>query len=109
MPRSCIALHEGQRCGARARPGQDFCFQHHPHPFVARQCEYFNRLGERCRCTVIRGQNHCFTHSPRNRHATRPAIPIVPRTRRQKAQARLFIFSNLARWKTIPPEIQQDQ
>jgi len=95
MPRFCTALDQNRPCPCRALPGQLFCYAHHPHPVIPRQCEYLNRKGHRCRSLALRGQDHCFTHSPRNRRAAHPPIPIVPRTRRQKAQARWLIFSNL--------------
>jgi hypothetical protein len=109
MPRFCTALHEGQPCPARATPGQRFCYVHRPQPHVSRRCEYFNRKGQPCRSTTLLGQNYCFTHSPRNRRATRPALPIVPRTRRQKAQVRWLIFINMPKSKSALPESQQGQ
>jgi hypothetical protein len=109
MPRFCTALHQGQPCPGRAMPGQRFCYGHHPQPYISRQCEYFNRRGQRCRSITLRGQDHCFTHSPRNRRATRPACPIVPRTRRQKARARWFIFINLPESKTTLQQSPQSQ
>jgi hypothetical protein len=95
MSRFCTALCEGQPCGRRALPGQPFCCGHQPHPYTPHQCEYFNQRGQRCRAFTLCGQDHCFAHSPRNRRARRPAVPIVPRTRRPRDQARWFIFSNM--------------
>jgi hypothetical protein len=109
MPRFCTALNEGQPCTFRALPGQLFCYGHHPNPIEPRQCAYFNRKGQRCRSITLRGQDCCFTHSPRNRRATSPAIPLVPRTRRQKAQARWLIFSNLPQSKMALLELLPDQ
>ena len=50
----------------------------------------------------LRGQNCCFTHSRRNRRAARTAIPIHPRSRRQKAQANWLIFINMPQSKKGP-------
>ncbi len=105
MPRFCTALDAGQPCSCRALPGQAFCCGHHPQPVVYRQCEYLNRSSQRCRSLSLRGQDHCFTHSPRNRRALRPAIPIVPRTRRQKAQAKWLLFNGLPQSKRALPEL----
>jgi hypothetical protein len=109
MPRFCTALEEGQPCATRALPGQRFCYGHHPKPPAVHQCEYFNQNGQRCRCSTLRGQSHCFSHSPRNRRANRPATPIIPRTRSQKARARWLIFKNLPQWQMgllehLPPQ-----
>jgi hypothetical protein len=109
MPRFCTALHQGQPCTRRALPGQPFCYGHHPSPGETRQCEYFSRKGQQCRSTTLRGQNHCFTHSPRNRRAKQPAIPIQPRTRRQKAQVKWLIFINMPQSKTALLELLSDQ
>jgi hypothetical protein len=109
MPRFCTALHQGQLCTRRALPGQLFCYGHHPNPVESRRCEFFNRYGQRCRSTTLLGQNCCFTHSPRNRRAKSPAIPIHPRTRRQKAQANWLIFMNLPQSKMALLQLQPDQ
>jgi hypothetical protein len=109
MPRFCTALHQGQPCTFRALPGQAFCYGHHPDPVESRQCEFFNRKGQRCRSTTLRGQSCCFTHSLRNRRATHPPIPLVPRTRRQRAQAKWLIFINLPQSKMTLLELQPDQ
>ncbi len=109
MPRFCTALHQGRPCTFRALPGQLFCYGHHPDPVESRRCEFFNRNGQRCRSTTLRGQNCCFTHSPRNRRAKQPAIPLTPRTRRQKAQAKWLIFINLPQSKMALLELPSDQ
>ena len=109
MPRFCTALHQGLPCTRRALPDQLFCYGHHPNPVESRRCEFFNRKGQRCRSTTLRGQSHCFTHSPRNRRATQPPVPIVPRTRRQKAQVKWRIFINMPQSKTALLELLSDQ
>jgi hypothetical protein len=109
MPRFCTAQHQGQPCTRRALPGQPFCYGHHPNPVDFRQCEFFNCKGRRCRSTTLRGQRCCFTHSPRNRRAIHPPTPLVPRTPRQKAQAKWLIFINLPQSKTALLELQPDQ
>jgi hypothetical protein len=93
MPRFCTAIVDGQRCPGRTRPGHAFCMSHSEDADVFRRCQYFNRHGQQCRATPIRGQDHCFTHSRRNHRAKLPAIPIIPRTRRQKALAKWFCFN----------------
>ena len=95
MPRFCTAIHNGCPCPYRARPGVAFCWAHSPQPWLYRQCAFFTRSGRRCRSAAMRGHDHCFTHSPRNRRARQPAIPVLPRTRRQTAQARPCAFSDL--------------
>jgi hypothetical protein len=109
MPRFCTALHQGRPCTRRALPGQLFCYGHHPNPVESRRCEYFNRKGQPCRSTTLRGQSHCFTHSPRNRRAKHPATPLIPRTRRQKAQAKWLTFINMPQSKTALLELLSDQ
>jgi hypothetical protein len=95
MPSLCTALHNGRPCSRRALAGQDYCWGHRPRARAYSQCAYFTRWGQRCRCDAMRGQDHCFTHSPRNRRARQPAIPIVPRTRRQKAAAMWLVLNSL--------------
>ena len=95
MPHPCTALDNGRPCSRRALAGQSYCWSHRPRARVYLQCAYFTRFGQRCRCETMRGQDHCFTHSARNRRARLAPIPMVPRTQRQKAQARRFIFSSL--------------
>lgn len=104
MPRFCTGIDNGLRCTYRAMPGQLFCYGHHPHPYEATRCAYFNRFGEHCRSLAMRGQDHCFTHSPRNHRARRPAMPLVPRTQRQKAYARSRIFSYMPHPQTGFPQ-----
>ena len=104
MPRFCTAIDRGQRCTRRARPGQPFCAGHHPHTFDPRPCLFFNERGEPCRAIALRGQDHCSAHSPRNRRAKRPATPLVPRTRRQKAQAKWLLFRGMPQSQTGLPE-----
>jgi len=104
MPRFCTAPYEGGRCSTRALPSQAFCAGHHPTWALPPDCRYFNRRGQQCRALALRGQDHCFTHSPRNRRVRRPAIPLVPRTRRQKAQARWFVLSILPQCSTSHPQ-----
>ncbi len=107
MPRLCTAIHDGQPCTYRARPGQLFCAGHNPRTFVTRPCHYFNRRGRPCANTAILGHDHCFTHSPRNRRAKRPSVPLVPRTRRQRAQAKSFGFRQMPQPPTTVPEVPQ--
>lgn len=95
MPRFCTALENGWPCPCRALPGRPFCCGHNPLPSPSRRCVYFTRDGRHCASLAILGQDHCFTHSPRNRRARRPAIPIIPRTRRQRAQAKWFLLNNM--------------
>ena len=109
MPRFCTAIHEGEPCTVRALPGHRFCYGHHPNPPAFRQCEYFNRFGRQCRAAALRAHDHCFTHSPRNLRSRREPIPLVPRTRRQKAAARWFTCSNLPQLKTALSEDSQCQ
>ena len=104
MSRICTALDEDQPCTCRAMPGQQFCSGHHPRPFDYRRCAYFNRFGRQCAAIAIRGQDHCFTHSPRNHRAYRPAMPLIPRTQRQKAYARRHGFSDMPQPQTGFPE-----
>ena len=103
MPRFCTALDHGQPCTTRALPGQAFCYGHHPRRRAWTQCAFFNRKGDRCGCFTMRGQDHCFTHSPRNGRVRHKPIPIVPRTRRQKIEAKWLIFSNLPLYKQPLP------
>ena len=109
MPRFCTAIRQGQLCTSRARPGQLFCAGHHPHTFDPRPCLYYNERGQRCRAIALLGQDHCFAHSPRNRRAKRPAIPLIPRTRRQKEQAKWLVFFNLPHTQTGLPQVLQSQ
>jgi hypothetical protein len=97
MPRFCTSrLPDGSRCTTRALPGKSLCCGHaHPGEWVFRPCGYFNRLGEPCRGWAIRGQDHCFVHSRRNRRAKALAVPLVPRTRRQRARAMWLLFKGL--------------
>lgn len=106
MSRFCTATDIGptgqpEPCPARALPGQSFCYSHHPNPTAYPRCEFFNRLGCQCGAIAIRGHNHCFTHSPRNHRATQPAIPLIPRTRRQKAAARRILLSHMPQLETV--------
>jgi hypothetical protein len=109
MSRICVAVDEGQSCTLRALPGQQFCSGHHPRAFEYRRCAYFTRLGRQCASLALRGQDHCFTHSPRNHRARRPAMPIIPRTQRQKAYARRHAFMYMPQPKTELPEIPWGQ
>ncbi|HEX4309073.1 MAG TPA: hypothetical protein VHZ25_03540 [Acidobacteriaceae bacterium] len=109
MPRFCTGVYDGHPCTYRAMPGRLFCCGHDPHAFDYQRCAYFNRLGEPCRSLAMRGQDHCFTHSPRNHRARRPAMPLIPRTQRQKAYAKRRIFTYLPHPKTGVPEIPLEQ
>jgi hypothetical protein len=105
MPRYCTAIEKRQPCTARAQPGQRFCYDHHPNPTFFQPCQYFNRHGDPCRSLALRGQDHCFTHSPRNRRASHPAIPLIPRTQRRAAPARLVESAVCHRHKQSHPEV----
>lgn len=95
MPRFCTAINQGQSCSFRARPGQKFCAGHLLGPDSYGRCAWFNRRGEPCRSIAIRAHDYCFTHSPRNHRLQEPPVPLVPRTRRQRALAKPIVFSNL--------------
>ena len=109
MSRFCTAASASQPCGRRALPGQSFCYSHHPTRVAPRPCGYFNLRGEPCCSPALRGQDHCFTHSPRNHRLREPALPIVPRTRRQRARLAARLFYNLPEsLRTLPnlPPVQ---
>lgn len=106
MPRFCTAIDAGRRCPIRTRPGHPFCAGHQPEPFLPQPCAYRTRAGQPCRCPAMRGQDHCFTHSRRNRRARGPAIPIIPRTRRQKAIDKWLESMGLPQPKTALPQLQ---
>jgi hypothetical protein len=97
MPRFCTALlPDGNPCNFRALPGKALCCGHaHPGESPFRPCHYFNRRGQPCRGWAMRGQDHCFVHSRRNRRAKAPAVPLVPRTRRQRDRAMWLVFRGL--------------
>ncbi|HKO10698.1 MAG TPA: hypothetical protein VJV22_01925, partial [Acidobacteriaceae bacterium] len=88
----------------RALPGTQFCAGHSP-DWDYRPCLYFNRRGRPCRGSALRGQDHCFSHSKRNRRATRPPIPLVPRTRRRKAGREPASFQAIA---TVPESVARE-
>ncbi len=95
MSRFCTALCEGWPCGYRARPGRNFCCGHDPHQYDYQQCQYFNQRGQQCRNLALRGQDHCFAHSPRYCRMKGGAIPVTPRTKRQKERAKWLLISNM--------------
>jgi hypothetical protein len=105
MPRFCTAIDQGQRCPGRTRPGQPFCGGHHPRTFDPRPCLFFTQQGYPCRATAIRGQEHCAAHSPRNRRAKRPAVPLIPRTRRQRAQVKWILFRGMPQSSIDLPQV----
>lgn len=106
MPRFCTAIDHGHRCPVRTRPGQRFCAGHAPVPYIPNPCAYRTQSGRPCRSVALRGQDFCFTHSRHNHRARRPATPIIPRTRRQKALANYLESIGLPHTKTGLPEPQ---
>lgn len=91
----CTALGNQGFCLRPTLPGDTLCPDHRLHPPLYRQCEYYTLPGWRCLGITLRGQDHCFTHSPRNRRTRRKALPVLPRTRRQRAQVKWRVFRGL--------------
>lgn len=102
MSRFCTALHEGQPCGYRARPGRAFCYGHDPRSYEYQPCQYFNRRGQQCRNLALRGQDHCHAHSPRYCRLELGALPVNPRTRRQKERVKWLLISNMPPFRRRP-------
>jgi len=95
MSRFCTALFEGYPCGRRSRPGRNFCYGHDPDRDEFGSCQYYNQRGQQCRNMPLRGQDHCFVHSPRYCRDKRGAIPVTPRTERQKSRVKWLLISNM--------------
>jgi hypothetical protein len=108
MPRFCTALHQGQPCTRRALPGQPFCYGHHPNPVDFPPVRVLQLQGPALPLHYPARPELLLHPQPTEPPRHTPPTPLVPRTPRQKAQAKWLIFINLPQSKMALLELQPD-